>query len=406
MPIVAFLSDIAPLTGATVTALSETTGELITLFDDGLHGDGAANDGAYGGTLLSTNLPGGYSIVVDAAGVSPFAGEYTRRVRLGFYLPDAPDTDKDRLPDWWEIAFGTDPNVPDANQDPDGDKLPNSQEYIRKTNPLDPDTDDGGENDGSEVGRGANPLFPGDDGNKPTTFRPWPGPKRAILRLVLPKSIQNFVIERAMELTPAVPGPFVAVFTGTTPINVFEDPAVENDQRYCYRVITTEGGTSSTSPVLCTTPKSDPNPPHGVVDSTESLVLLGQVAGSVPASATPQAVPLTVRLMLDATDDPSTEEHPAFDGAFLFPDAQISGVTQMMLSNRADFAGAAWEPYATSKRWTLEPSAAGQAVVFVLFKDGAGNISDVAYETFIVDASLPPVQAELFLPQLDRADNP
>jgi hypothetical protein len=88
MPMIAFLSDIAALPGAVISATSETTGEIVKMYDDGLHGDGAANDGTYGGTLLSTNLPGGYSVVIGATGNSPFAGEYTRRVRLGFYLPD------------------------------------------------------------------------------------------------------------------------------------------------------------------------------------------------------------------------------------------------------------------------------------------------------------------------------
>lgn len=397
MPIVAFLSDIAPLTGATMTALSETTGEVITLHDDGMHGDGAANDGAYGGTLVSTNMPGGYSVVVEAQGTSPFAGPYDRRVRLGFYLPDGPDDDKDRLPNWWEIEHGTDPNVPDANLDPDGDDLYNSQEYQHKTHPFDPDTDDGGENDGSEVGRDNDPLFPGDDNVQPPTFRPWAGPGRAILRLVLPKSIDHFVIERAPMMTPAVPGPFVAVFSSTVPINEYIDPALENDMPYCYRVTSREGDASATSKVQCTTPKRDPNPPHGVVDVQEP-----DAPVAAAAQAQPLAVPLVVTLLLDGEDDPTTEEHPVFDGAFLFPDAVMSGVTEMMISNRADFDGAVWEPYATTKRWTLEPSASGQATVFILFKDDAGNVSDVAHDTVLVDETLTPTQTNMFLPSVAK----
>jgi hypothetical protein len=397
MPIVAFLSDIAPLTGATVTALSETTGELITLYDDGFHGDGAANDGAYGGTLLSTNLPGGYTVVIDAAGNSPFAGDYTRRARLAFYLPDAPDTDKDRLPDWWEIENCTDPFVNDAGLDPDGDGLYNSQEYTHKTNPCDADTDDGGENDGSEVGRGNNPLSPHDDGYYPPTFRPWPAPGRAILRLVLPPKLSRFVIDRAVEITPHMPGPFVTVFSGTAPINEWVDLDAANNQSYCYRVTIHEDDKSATSTVQCTTPKSDPNPPHGVVLGPG--LLLPAAAGT----STSNAVPLTIRLHLDAEDDPRTEEHPPFDGAFIFLDAEISGVTEMMISNRADFEGAVWEPYQTTKMWTLEPNEANQATVFALFKDGAGNVSDVAYETFTVDPTLPTTELiDLFLPSIER----
>lgn len=413
MPIIAFLSDVAPLTGATVKATSETTGEVVTLFDDGLHGDGAANDGTYGGTLISTNLAGGYSVIVDAEGTSPFAGDYTRRVRLGFYLPDGPDSDQDRLPDWWEDEYPCmDPKINDASLDPDGDGLPNAQEYFRKTNPCKPDTDEGGENDGSEVKRGSNPLFPPDDGIRPPTFKPWPAPQRAILRLVLPAVLDNYVIERAPMLTPAVPGPFTAVFSGTTsPIDEWVDPSLSNDQGYCYRVVVQVGGMSATSVVKCTIPKSDPHPPHGVV--TAKGLLLPAVIPSqiVPSQSGPGAVPRTLILALDGEDDPTTEEHPAFDGALLFPDAVISGVKEMMISNRADFAGAQWEPYATTKLWTLEVNAANQATVFVLFKDGAGNVSDVVHETFTVDPSLPAEteepqepeqQLEMFMPSISR----
>ena len=60
MPVLAHLSDIDPLIGATVKAKSERTGEVITLHDDGQHGDGAKDDGFYGGTLVMTNQEGGY----------------------------------------------------------------------------------------------------------------------------------------------------------------------------------------------------------------------------------------------------------------------------------------------------------------------------------------------------------
>ena len=49
-----------------------------------------------------------------------------------------PDSDGDALPDWWEIAHGTDRLVPDADADPDGDALTNWQEYLAGTHPTDP----------------------------------------------------------------------------------------------------------------------------------------------------------------------------------------------------------------------------------------------------------------------------
>lgn len=54
------------------------------------------------------------------------------------------DTDGDGLPDWWEIRFGTDPNVPDADADPDGDGLTNAQEFALGRNPRKPAIPDAG----------------------------------------------------------------------------------------------------------------------------------------------------------------------------------------------------------------------------------------------------------------------
>jgi len=68
------------------------------------------------------------------------------------------DTDSDGMPDDWETAHGTDPNVADAGADPDGDGLTNIQEMANNTNPQDDDTDNDGMKDGWEVSRGLNPL--------------------------------------------------------------------------------------------------------------------------------------------------------------------------------------------------------------------------------------------------------
>lgn len=40
------------------------------------------------------------------------------------------DTDKDGMPDWWEKAYGTNPNVADNNGDINGDGYTNLEDYL------------------------------------------------------------------------------------------------------------------------------------------------------------------------------------------------------------------------------------------------------------------------------------
>lgn len=51
---------------------------------------------------------------------------------------------------------------------------------------------------------------------------------------------------------------------------------------------------------------------------------------------------------------------------------------RMMVSNRADFAGAAWEPYAPRKAWRLE--GAGRVGVYVRLVDGEGRLAQASDE--------------------------
>jgi hypothetical protein len=52
-------------------------------------------------------------------------------------------------------------------------------------------------------------------------------------------------------------------------------------------------------------------------------------------------------------------------------DLSIASRIQMRLSNRADFAGAIWQPLAESAPWSF----GGGGTVYVQFRDGAGNVS-------------------------------
>lgn len=380
MPLLVSLTDVGPLTGATVEATVARTGEVITLLDDGKHGDGAANDGFYGGLLKNTHTAGGYSVVIDANGTSQLLGAFNRRARISFFMNSAPDSDNDKLPDWWEEGC-TDPNTPDRDDDPDQDGLNNAGEFANQTDPCDPDTDDGGEGDGSEVTRANNPLLPDDDFNRPPRLKAWPGVGKVTLYLSISDISPTLTIYRATAPT----GTFGIVATNVT-TGTWEDTRVTNGALYCYRATAAGRATSGPSNVSCATPNLDPHPPHGEI----------ALPGSIVEPAPPQ-----VTLVLEASDNPDTEEHPAFDGALLDPAAEESGVTEMQISNRGDFEGAVWEPYQPTKPWALEPGPDGRATVYVRYRDAAGNISDPVALTVQVDPNGQP-SFNLFLPLVNR----
>ncbi|MGQ9556029.1 MAG: M4 family metallopeptidase, partial [Anaerolineae bacterium] len=52
---------------------------------------------------------------------------------------------------------------------------------------------------------------------------------------------------------------------------------------------------------------------------------------------------------------------------------EVSGVGAMLISNRADFAGATWQQYQPSLAWTLDAS----GIVYARYRDNAGNQSPV-----------------------------
>lgn len=68
------------------------------------------------------------------------------------------DSDKDGIPDEWEIIHGLNPNdVTDAQKDTDGDGLTNLEEYRAGANPLNPDSNGDGIPDGLQLSLGRDP---------------------------------------------------------------------------------------------------------------------------------------------------------------------------------------------------------------------------------------------------------
>ncbi len=108
-----------PLAGAAVSAKiirpDGSQGSLV-LLDDGSHGDGAANDGTYGGTYASTSLGGSYGVTFTAIGTYN-SEDYTRSASGAFFIAPASavlgsdytdqgvDEDLDGVYDWLEISI-------------------------------------------------------------------------------------------------------------------------------------------------------------------------------------------------------------------------------------------------------------------------------------------------------------
>ncbi|MDF1563163.1 MAG: carboxypeptidase regulatory-like domain-containing protein [Deltaproteobacteria bacterium] len=68
-------------------------------------------------------------------------------------------------------------------------------------------------------------------------------------------------------------------------------------------------------------------------------------------------------------------------------DVVATGATELQVSNRADFAGALWQPYATPLAWTLDPGD-GAKTVHVRVRDSAGNL-DTSSASVSLDRTVP-----------------
>jgi subtilisin family serine protease len=121
--------------------------DTLTLFDDGLHHDGVADDGVYGATYRRLTEPGTYHFT--------FVATYDDvQLNAGLSI-DAEAIDAfqaDEVPNNWEHAVGLDILNDDLYLDPDGDGLINREEYRAGADPHDRDTDGDGLTDGDEIG--------------------------------------------------------------------------------------------------------------------------------------------------------------------------------------------------------------------------------------------------------------
>jgi len=382
IPIVAFLTDTQPIIGADVEAVIETPelrgatailpGEVYTikLLDDGNHGDGAANDGIYGNTFYKTNRYGIYDMKITAEGSSAIAGTFRRETKIAFNTRGDVDSDSDGLPDTWEESKGLDPQNPTGNDgpqgDPDNDGLTNIEEFESGTDPLDPDSDDGGENDGSEVSSRKDPNDPEDDSVFPlTSLRVIPGTRYVTLVIGFLPDHDYLVVYRAT--TPEGPWQSFVI----EPTNEYVDTDLDNDVTYYYKVVGVNRSReqihlSTPTSVVSAMPRIDPIPPSGYIAINNGEVLTN-----------------TEQVTLNVWADPNT--------------------TEMKISNYPDFRDADWEPFDTTRNWTLIRGK-GLRTLYLMLKDAAGNVGPRSPYDPSVD--IQPAMASIFLREMGGVPAP
>jgi hypothetical protein len=170
-------------------------------------------------------------------------------------------------------------------------------------------------------------------------------------------------------------GPFSATSLLDPSTAIYTDTNVVNDQTYCYIILAADADNNLTAPhdPVCATPRADPFPPYG-------LILINDGAELTFSSE------VTLTLWASDTVD---EEGEVFTDPPLPSADSSSGVTEMRITNTGDMEGVAWEPYATTKDWTLDQQS-GLAGVFVQYRDAAGNESAVFPATILVDPDAEP----------------
>jgi hypothetical protein len=328
----------------------------VRLYDDGGHGDGAADDGIYGNFYTRASRSGTYVVKAVATGTTESTGDFRREVKGAFYVKGDVDSDKDGLPDKWEESHGLDPNDPygdnGARGDPDHDGLSNIEEYEYGTNPLDSDTDRGGENDGSEVKAQRDPLNPSDDNIKPpTTITVVPNNRFNTIYFSLLETYHRILLYRSENETNTYS--LIADFTPRQ--GVYVDERVENDKTYYYKImaVNEQGDESGFSSSASGTPKEDTEAPQG-------FLIINYGAETTFTR--------DVKLSLAASED----------------------TVEMMVSNDPSFKDAQWERFTREKAWKLN-EAEGVQTVWALFRDRAGNVggggglgSSAAFDSIIL----------------------
>ncbi|MCX6044517.1 MAG: hypothetical protein NT075_05340 [Chloroflexi bacterium] len=385
--------------GATVLVLIDSLRgtDTLVLKDDGLHGDGAANDGIYAAPFVNTTVGGSYSVRMLAVFKDPAnpANNLIREWDNGFWIngprPEQKcdqenDKDCDGMPDKWELRCKLDITRNDANEDLDKDGLTNVQEFQAGTLPCRADTDHGGEKDGSEVNHGRNPLDAKDDRVRPIGhINVRPLNKLILIDWTTPLSYTNMLLYISTDINDI--GKPISMGQS----NNFTVENVLNDQTYYVRlsgvISDTEGDYSDP---IAVTPKADPDAPAG------AMVINGG-AETTPAKQ--------VVLNVSSTDTPlegaaeSANAHQTDRFSLLYN--EVSAGVEMRFSNSSDMAGATWEPLASTKPWTLACADGETCRVYAQFRDAAKNES-LIIDDFIVLHEQQATDQHIFLPLINK----
>lgn len=383
VPLVAtLLNRTGTIPGALVIAAIDKPNatDLALLFDDGLHSDGAANDGIYGTFYNLTTVGGTYNVRILAGFYDPAgSGEFLIREWQGAFWIDGPaanDLDGDGMPDDWERRCKLNPNLDDSQLDLDRDGLANIAEFMIGTLACDADTDNGGERDGSEYNNGRNPLYAPDDVVRPLShIVVLPLNTAVFIEWAYPFSYTNFLVYVSTD--PDQLGSPIDM--GTT--GEFILTGLVNDQPY---FLTFEGQNAGaqgnyTEPVLVT-PKLDPDAPGGNVF----------INNDAPRTASKDVI-----LNISATDTlqpgmaQSSNAHQSNRLAMELNG--VSGGIEMRISNDPTFADAVWEPMVFEKPWTLGSSISNQYTVYIQFRDAANNESFVTSDSIIIEGAYLPI---------------
>jgi hypothetical protein len=156
---------------------------------------------------------------------------------------------------------------------------------------------------------------------------------------------------------------------------VFSLTGLTNDQTYFLRLsgMTDEAEGDYSDPIAAT-PKADPDPPSGTIliengaeTTTSKEVTLYISSSDTPLEGVAQAANAHLTDYLSLAIN------------------KVSANVEMRLANDDSMDGAAWEPLAAQKAWTLDCDAGEVCTVYAQFRDGAENESFIVFDNILLE---------------------